>query len=114
MEQKWIKGLLTGILLLLLSLGGQAIFATDRGFSPTPMPVASAAAPASQGQSPKPLLAIEVTVWGKVQKPGLVRLPEGATVADAIAAAGGASKGAALSGLHLQAPLKQGDFVEVP
>jgi competence protein ComEA len=55
---------------------------------PPPLPaaaVASTTAPASASSS------IVVSVVGKVPKPGLVTLPEGARVADAVRAAGGAS-----------------------
>ena len=56
---------------------------------------------------------IVVSVTGLVDKPGIVTLPAGARVADAIAAAGGAVEGADLTGLNLAARLADGDSVVV-
>ncbi|WP_328391802.1 ComEA family DNA-binding protein [Nocardia sp. NBC_00416] len=54
-----------------------------------------------------------VSVVGLVHRAGLVRLPPGARVADAIAAAGGAFDGADLAGLNLAQRLVDGDQVRV-
>ncbi|WP_174184439.1 helix-hairpin-helix domain-containing protein [Nocardia barduliensis] len=54
-----------------------------------------------------------VSVVGLVQRTGLVRLPEGSRVADALAAAGGPSEGADTSGLNLAQRLSDGDQVLV-
>jgi competence protein ComEA len=56
---------------------------------------------------------IVVSVTGLVAEPGVVTLPAGARVADAIAAAGGAAEGADLTGLNLAARLADGDSVVV-
>ncbi len=56
---------------------------------------------------------IVVSVTGLVEKPGIVTLPAGARVAEAIAAAGGAAEGADLTGLNLAARLADGDSVVV-
>ncbi len=55
-----------------------------------------------------------VHVVGQVLRPGLVRLKGGARVADAIEAAGGATKAADLSGLNLARPVVDGEQVVVP
>jgi competence protein ComEA len=55
-----------------------------------------------------------VDVVGAVRRPGLVRLPHGARVADAVAAAGGLARGAGRSGVNFAAPVADGEQVVVP
>jgi competence protein ComEA len=73
------------------------------------VPVTASAAPASE---------MLVDVQGAVRRPGLVRLPPGSRVADAIAAAGGYSGKADLlaasSSINLAATLADGSQVFVP
>jgi competence protein ComEA len=57
---------------------------------------------------------LTVHVSGAVAAPGLVRLPAGSRVADAIAAAGGALPDAALGSVNLAAPLADAQHVSVP
>ncbi len=57
---------------------------------------------------------ISVHVSGWVVSPGVVVVAEGAIVADAIAAAGGARPGAALDAINLAGPVAGGDQVQVP
>lgn len=54
-----------------------------------------------------------VHVAGQVTSPGLVEVPAGSRVADAIAAAGGAGAAADLDRLNLAAPLADGQRVDV-
>ncbi|MGT2426786.1 ComEA family DNA-binding protein [Amnibacterium kyonggiense] len=61
--------------------------------------------------TPTPLL---VHVSGAVRSPGLVALPNGARVVDAVAAAGGPSTGADQSGINLAARVADGQQVVVP
>lgn len=56
---------------------------------------------------------VVVSVAGQVVRPGLVRLPPGARVADAVAAAGGPVPGADLTGLNLARRLTDGEHVVV-
>lgn len=73
------------------------------GTGAQPPPAPSSAAPAE--------LAVSVT--GLVKRPGLVRVPAGSRVADAIAAAGGVTDTADITGLNLAAVLTDGDSVVV-
>ena len=52
-----------------------------------------------------------VYVSGWVSTPGVVQVPEGAIVADAVSAAGGAIEGALLDTVNLARPLVAGDHV---
>ncbi len=56
---------------------------------------------------------VVVDVAGKVRRPGIVTLPVGARVVDALAAAGGARRGVALTGLNLARVLVDGEQVVV-
>jgi competence protein ComEA len=71
----------------------------------------SATAAPPTGSSPA---VIVVDVAGAVRGPGVVRLPSGSRVADAIRAAGGALPGADTSGLNLARKLSDGEQVAVP
>jgi competence protein ComEA len=57
---------------------------------------------------------VAVHVAGRVRHPGLVRLPAGSRVQDAIRAAGGSSSGADLDALNLARRLTDGEQVLVP
>ncbi len=78
-------------------------------------PVAAAAAQptvevsaASPTPSPTPTAQILVHVLGEVRRPGVVKLPEGARVQDALAAAGGLTRRAKPGDLNLAAPVADG------
>jgi competence protein ComEA len=58
-------------------------------------------------------VALVVDVAGKVRKPGVIRLPAGSRVTDAVSAAGGALPGVDLSSLNLARPLADGEQVLV-
>jgi competence protein ComEA len=81
--------------------------------SPDPGPAAGAATAAD---GPEHSLVIDVE--GAVERPGLVTLPDGSRVGDAIGAAGGYSGqvdiAAAAAQLNLAQPLKDGEKVRVP
>ncbi|NKX54042.1 ComEA family DNA-binding protein [Arthrobacter sp. E918] len=55
-----------------------------------------------------------VHVAGAVARPGVVRLPAGSRVFEAVAAAGGAAKGADQSALNLAAPVSDGQQIFLP
>ncbi|MFT4086212.1 MAG: ComEA family DNA-binding protein [Gordonia sp. (in: high G+C Gram-positive bacteria)] len=72
----------------------------------------SSAAPSGPGSSAvEPAGEMVVSVAGLVRRPGLVRLPARARVADAIARAGGAREGADLLSLNMAQLLHDGDQV---
>jgi competence protein ComEA len=116
---------LAGAALAVVALGGAGwlALAPRTGAEPGGM-VPTATAPAgpvlgsvlpAQSDGPDELL---VDVQGAVAQPGLVRLPLGSRVADAIAAAGGYTKRTDLLGaataINLAAPLADGVQVFVP
>jgi competence protein ComEA len=73
---------------------------------PRAAPDTSATA-ASSGQ-------LAVHVAGRVRRPGLVRLPAGSRVHDAIRAAGGVTAGADLNAVNLARKLTDGEQIRVP
>jgi competence protein ComEA len=73
---------------------------------PRAAPDTSATA-ASSGQ-------VAVHVAGRVRRPGLVRLPAGSRVHDAIRAAGGVTAGADLNAVNLARKLTDGEQIRVP
>lgn len=89
--------------------GGAASLVT-----PAAVPVgdASPTPPGSPGSPASPAQVV-VDVAGKVRTPGIVRLPAGSRVVDAVAAAGGARRGVNLSGLNLARILVDGEQVVV-
>jgi competence protein ComEA len=84
---------------------------------PRPVEVRAAAtlpaAGASATSSPD-VLPILVDVAGWVRRPGVYEFHDGDRVIDAIEAAGGARRGAALDALNLAAPLADGTQILVP
>ncbi len=68
-------------------------------------------APGSAAPSPA---ALVVHVVGQVVRPGIVRLPLGSRVVDAVAAAGGARTGADLAAVNLARLVVDGEQIRVP
>jgi competence protein ComEA len=58
--------------------------------------------------------AIAVDVVGRVRHPGLVRLPQGSRVVDAIEAAGGTVTGAELESVNLARKVVDGEQIRIP
>lgn len=73
-------------------------------------PIAPARASPAESSSRR----IVVDVVGAVRRPGLVRLPEGARIADAVARAGGLVRAAERTGVNFAAPVADGQQVLVP
>ncbi len=86
--------------------------ARQRGVVATAV-VGSVSASPTPADAEQPRTDLVVSVVGLVQHAGLVRLPTGARVADALAAAGGTRPGADTSGLNLAQRLLDGDQVMV-
>lgn len=104
--------LVGGLVLVVLIAVGVAVSSSGTEHEAPPvLPVAAASsAPA------EPETTIVVSVVGRVAAPGLVTLPDGARVADAVRAAGGAVAGVDLGGLNLARRLADGEqiYVGVP
>jgi len=69
--------------------------------------------PAVAGPSASGAAGVVVAVGGKVRRPGLVELPPGARVADALRAAGGADPGVDVAPLNLARKLTDGELIMV-
>ncbi|MBQ0903800.1 ComEA family DNA-binding protein [Micromonospora sp. U21] len=78
-------------------------------------PLASEAAPvtAAGGPSASGAAEVVVAVAGKVRKPGLVRLPAGSRLADAVQAAGGALPGVDVALLNPARKVTDGELIVV-
>ncbi|MGB6165307.1 MAG: ComEA family DNA-binding protein [Pseudonocardiaceae bacterium] len=75
------------------------------------LPLVAATAARASSVPPPPGTAHEVvvSVVGRVARPGLIRLPDGTRVADALAAVGGALPGTDLMGLNIARRLSDGE-----
>lgn len=86
--------------------------ALDRGGgAPAPIPVLRTA---THARAPAPSAQLVVDVAGAVHRPGLYHLAAGTRIADAVAAAGGATRRADVTLVNLAAPLADGEQVLVP
>ncbi|MEU1754328.1 ComEA family DNA-binding protein [Micromonospora matsumotoense] len=72
-----------------------------------------ASAGSASGPAPKPTGELVVAVAGKVRRPGLVRVPAGARVADAVEAAGGALPGTDVALLNPARKVADGELILV-
>ena len=89
-----------------------------RHVRPGSPPAAVAVAPIRVSRSAfsrtRPTVGVVVDVEGAVRRPGLVRLPAGSRVADAVVRAGGTTRLADRGGVNLAAPVSDGQQVVVP
>jgi competence protein ComEA len=96
------------------SPGGSASpFAAD---GPAPAPAGTGAGPAPNASAPSasPDGGLLVHVVGAVAEPGLVTVPDGARVADALQAAGGTTSKADLTAVNLARTVVDGEQLYVP
>ncbi|MEZ0053565.1 competence protein ComEA [Mycobacterium sp. MAA66] len=80
---------------------------------PVQMVSSASGPPAPSASAPKGAEEVVVSVVGLVHKPGLVTLPGGARIADALTAAGGALDGADLVGLNMARRVADGEQILV-
>jgi competence protein ComEA len=104
--------LLAAVVLLGATIAGFAVWRERPVVQPTPalptvLPTVTAGSPGGGAGE------LVVSVAGQVIRPGLVRLPPGARVADAVQAAGGPVPGADLTGVNLARKLTDGEHVLV-
>lgn len=83
---------------------------SEEALPAAPGPSAVASPAVSGGSGP----AVVTHVVGEVREPGLVELPSGARIADAVQAAGGPTDKADLSGVNLARPVTDGEQILVP
>lgn len=105
------------VALAALVLVGGAV-ALRAAAQPTGEPVTVEEPTVLTSASPEPAATADATVWvhvvGQVASPGVVALPAGSRVGEAVAAAGGALPDADLAGLNLAAVVQDGAQVRVP
>jgi competence protein ComEA len=105
---------LASLVLAVLVIAGHRVAQTGTAGAPEivaplePVAAAGGLEPRSSRQT------LVVHVVGAVRRPGLLRLRDGARVADAVARAGGATRGADLAALNLAAPVVDGVQILVP
>ncbi|MFL6142560.1 MAG: ComEA family DNA-binding protein [Labedaea sp.] len=91
-----------------------ALSSSSGGREPPPnLPVAAASVEPQPGTRPGAAAPIVVSVVGRVVRPGLVTLPDGARVADALQAAGGPAPGVDVGGLNIARRLSDGEQLYV-
>ena len=100
------------VCVVVLALVGKRIAAAGTARAPAAQAVALAADGSDGGAGGAPRLVVYVV--GAVRHAGLVRLREGARVADALERAGGPSRRADLTQVNLAAPVADGQQIVVP
>lgn len=125
-KHRWLPGPLPVLALTLVLLGltvGYAVKIANASADAKPTQTQTATANAkesasanegktgSESKANSPVLIVHVT--GKVNKPGIVKVPPGSRVYDAIDAAGGLQEGADIGSLNLARPLQDGEQIAV-
>ncbi|HEY3505346.1 MAG TPA: ComEA family DNA-binding protein [Actinocatenispora sp.] len=108
--RRGLRAIVVLAVLAVLVAAGVAWWLRPRAESvPPPAAPVTTAAPARSG----PDRHLVVSVVGRVRRPGLVRLAEGARVADALRAAGGPLPGTNTTSLNLAAKVSDGEQIVV-
>lgn len=113
--RRGVRSLAVVAVLVVLGAGFWAWRSRPR-VEPVPTPSVPAEAPLAEASGHPPSSAateLVVAVAGKVRRPGLVRLPAGARVADAIEAAGGVQPGVDVALLNPARKLTDGELIAV-
>ena len=97
---------------VVLALVGNRLAGTGAARAPAAQAVRLTEEPSAVGESAAPKLVVYVV--GAVRRAGLVRLREGARVADALELAGGPTRRADLTIVNLAAPVADGQQIVVP
>ena len=111
----------SALLVVIVAIGGVAVLLTSWPREQQPESVAVPRVTASgdpfadpfQAASPSASPPVTVHVVGDVRKPGVVQLPGGSRVVDAVRAAGGLRRGGDLGGTNLARVLADGERIEV-
>jgi len=103
--------LLVGV--VVLALVGKRLAAAGTARAPAAQ-AASLRADSGSGSAGASSPRLVVYVVGAVRRPGLVRVPEGARVADALERAGGPGRRADLTLVNLAAPVADGQEIVIP
>jgi len=99
---------------VVLALGVRYVVLPRAGAEPDGSRLALAPLAASPSAAPSAAPDVTVYVCGAVRSPGVVRLPAGARVCDAIELAGGATAAAELAAVNLAAKVVDGQQIVVP
>lgn len=100
------------VCVVVLALVGKRLAAAGTARAPATQAVSLTEERAVGGVASSPRLVVYVV--GAVRRAGLVRLPEGARVADALEQAGGPTRRADLALVNLAAPVADGQQIVVP
>ncbi|GAA3234886.1 ComEA family DNA-binding protein [Actinocorallia longicatena] len=119
--ERWDPGITGGRALvvvgLLAAMAAAVLLWTARPRTdpvPAAAPVSAAiGVPSTRAATPTPTSSVVVHVTGKVRRPGVVTLPSGSRVAEALAAAGGPRPGTELDTLNLARRLTDGEQITV-
>ena len=115
----WVR--LVALLVVFVAIGGVAVMLTSWPREQQPESVAVPRAAASgdpfadafQAASPTASPPVTIHVVGDVRQPGVVQLPAGSRVVDAVKAAGGLRRGGELGATNLARVLADGERIDV-